>query len=407
MTSDSPFPYRLQRLSDFSGQIPPSLGNLNQLQWLDLAFNNFLCELPASIGTLSSLERLDNNLTGEIPSWICNLSSLYVLDLSDNNLSGEPLQCLGNFSGGLSVLSLQGKNFFGTTPDTFMNGSDLRMVDLSHNLLQGKIPKSLANCAVLEISDLRNNQINDTFPIWLGSLLELNILVLIQQLPCMGKLPSKYFQCWNAMKFANSSQLRYMENFLSSYFSFDFYRYFPQNDYSITMSNKGQMMTHDKIPDILKGIILSSNRFDGEIPTSIANLKGLQVISLASNNLQGHIPPCLGSLTNLESLDLSKNRLTFLEFFNATHNNLTGPIPQANQFPAFGYSSSNGNSRLCGKPLPKECASDWKIVLTGYTGRIVVGLVFGFNFSTCIVRWFPKKLGMQLKTRKRIKRHRN
>ena len=110
------------------------------------------------------------------------------------------------------------------------------------------------------------------------------------------------------MKFANSSQLRYMENFLSSYFSFDFYRYFPQNDYSITMSNEGQMMTHDKIPDILKGIILSSNRFDGEMPTSIANLKGLQVLGLASNNLQGHIPSCLGSLTNLESLDLSKNR---------------------------------------------------------------------------------------------------
>ncbi|GAY64369.1 hypothetical protein CUMW_232970 [Citrus unshiu] len=346
MTSDSPFPYRLQRLSDFSGQIPPSLGNLNQLQWLDLAFNNFLCELPASIGTLSSLERLDvfccdfsgqippslgpipalsmkirhyliskNNLTGEIPSWICNLSSLYVLDLSDNNLSGEPLQCLGNFSGGLSVLSLQGKNFFGTTPDTFMNGSDLRMVDLSHNLLQGKIPKSLANCAVLEISDLRNNQINDTFPIWLGSLLELNIL-------------------------------------------------------------------------------LSASP----------------------------------AITSKAIFHLLVTRLTFLEFFNATHNNLTGPIPQANQFPAFGYSSSNGNSRLCGKPLPKESenseppvneahiegsealfsgASDWKIVLTGYTGRIVVGLVFGFNFSTCIVRWFPKKLGMQLKTRKRIKRHRN
>ena len=52
-------------------------------------------------------------------------------------------------------------------------------------------------------------------------------------------------------------------------------------------------------------------------------------------------------------------------------------------------------------------ASDWKIVLTGYTGRIVVGLVFGFNFSTGIVRWFLKKLGMQLKTRKRIRRHRN
>ncbi|KAK9213825.1 hypothetical protein WN944_005810 [Citrus x changshan-huyou] len=170
------------------GNIPKWLLNPN------LSSNFLQGPIPAPSTKIRHYLISKNNLTGEIPSWICNLSSLYVLDLSDNNLSGELLQCLGNFSGGLSVLSLQGKTFFGTTPDTFMNGSDLRMVDLSHNPLQGKIPKSLANCAVLEISNLRNNQINDTFPIRLGSLLELNILVL-QSNNFRGEIKEPEMEC--------------------------------------------------------------------------------------------------------------------------------------------------------------------------------------------------------------------
>ena len=134
----------------------------------------------------------------------------------------------------------------------------------------------------------------------------------------------------------------------------------------------------------------------------------------------------MGNLTNLESLDLSNNKfsgripqqlaeLTFLAFFNVSDNYLTGPIPQGNQFATFDNTSFDGNSGLCGKPLSKGCesgetptnedhtegsseslfsgASDRKIILTGYAGGLVAGLVLGFNFSTGIIGWILEKLG--------------
>ncbi|GAY64363.1 hypothetical protein CUMW_232950 [Citrus unshiu] len=89
----------------------------------------------------------------------------------------------------------------------------------------------------------------------------------------------------------------------------------------------GQVMSYGKILNIFSDISLSSNRFDGEIPTSISNLKGLQILSLANNSLHGHIPSCLGNLTDLESLDLFDNYLS-------------DKIP-----PELG---------LCGRPLSKQ-----------------------------------------------------
>ncbi|KDO41016.1 hypothetical protein CISIN_1g045166mg [Citrus sinensis] len=288
----------------------------------------------------------------------------------------------------------------------------------NENTFLQRIPRSLINCSKLEFLGLGINQISDTFPSWLGTLPKLNVLILRSNIfygiieeprtSCgfsklriidlsdnrfTGKLPSNSFLCWNAMKIVNTSALRYLQDVLFPYGQVSS-NVLGTYDYSRTMNSKGRVMTYNKIPNILAGIILSNNRFDGAIPASIANLKGLQ--------FSGRIPQQLAELT-------------FLAFFNVSDNYLTGPIPQGKQFATFDNTSFDGNSGLCGKPLSKGCdsgeaptnedhtegseeslfsgASDWKIILTGYAGGLVAGLVLGFNFSTGIIGWILEKLG--------------
>ncbi|KAK8941503.1 Somatic embryogenesis receptor kinase 2 [Platanthera guangdongensis] len=77
--------------NDISGIIPSDLGNLTNLVSLDLYLNNFTGNIPDTLGKLSQLRflRLNNNsLSGQIPVSLTNISTLQVLDLSNNNLSG-------------------------------------------------------------------------------------------------------------------------------------------------------------------------------------------------------------------------------------------------------------------------------------------------------------------------------
>ncbi|KAK2648764.1 hypothetical protein Ddye_016253 [Dipteronia dyeriana] len=337
-----------------------------------------------------------------------------------------------------------------------MDGNNLKMMDLSNNQLQGKIPRSLVNCTKLEYLHLGNNQIIDIFPSWLGTLRELKILILKSnrihgvitepevnfEFPKLqvidlshnlftGELPTKHFQSWNAMKVVNGSHLSYMhdeiqpDGFYVRYASYDISNY----AYSMTISNKGIELNYGKIPNIFTSIVLSGNKFVGEIPSSIASLRGLNNLNLSHNNLEGHIPSSLGSLTALESLDLSSNILSgnipqllaeiiFLTVFNVSYNHLTGLIPQGNQFDTFDNSSYRGNPRLCGKPLSKNCetykpskkededsespfAFDWKIVLIGFSSGLIVGVVLGQEFYTRKHEWLMKIFGMQSMKRKR------
>lgn len=150
-----------------------------------------------------------NNLTGTIPPMICQMKSLQVLDISNNQLIGQIPQCLGDFSNSLLVLNLRNNRFHGNLPETFIEGSNLKTLDFSHNQIQGKIPRSLLKCKMLEILNLGNDNMNDTFPFWLESSPELQILILPGNgFHCAiwdahnnfsGKLPSQYFKTWTGM----------------------------------------------------------------------------------------------------------------------------------------------------------------------------------------------------------------
>ncbi|XP_072989231.1 LRR receptor kinase BAK1 [Typha latifolia] len=86
--------------NNISGTIPIELGNLTNLVSLDLYLNNFTGGIPSTLGNLSKLRflRLNNNsLSGRIPNSLTSITALQVLDLSNNDLSGE-VPSTGSFS---------------------------------------------------------------------------------------------------------------------------------------------------------------------------------------------------------------------------------------------------------------------------------------------------------------------
>ena len=56
---------------ELSGEIPPWLGSLSKLTYLDLSFNKLSGEIPAELGSLSKLNSLGlsyNDLSGCVPN---------------------------------------------------------------------------------------------------------------------------------------------------------------------------------------------------------------------------------------------------------------------------------------------------------------------------------------------------
>ncbi|KAL4320246.1 hypothetical protein GQ457_18G015040 [Hibiscus cannabinus] len=86
--------------NNISGTIPEDFGNLTSLVSLDLYANALIGDIPTTLGKLAKLRflRLNNNtLTGQIPRSLTAIMSLQVLDLSNNKLVGD-IPVNGSFS---------------------------------------------------------------------------------------------------------------------------------------------------------------------------------------------------------------------------------------------------------------------------------------------------------------------
>ncbi|XVF79494.1 hypothetical protein PTKIN_Ptkin14bG0227400 [Pterospermum kingtungense] len=388
-----------------------------EIQFLDLHSNFIQGDLPALPLNINFFSVSNNNLNGEISN-ICNMKSLEILDLSHNNFSGIIPQCIGSFSQSLSSLNLKMNKFHGIIPPTFATGCGLKNLNLNSNHLKGPLTRSISNCKDLEVLDLGNNKINGTFPCWIEALSELQVLVLHSnefqgsigatknpQPPpklriidlsgnnFVGSLPTGYIKNFRGMMTLDEGKaVRYMGDKNQSY------------DYSIDVVIKGLEIELVKILTIFTSIDLSSNSFEGEIPTTFGELSSLRGLNLSHNNLTGHIPLSLQNLTQLEWLDLSSNKLG-------------GQIP-SELFSTFENGSYEGNEGLCGLPLSKNCSSDeehqpppwmnsheddssklefgWKVVAIGYG----FGFIFGVAVGSVALRmgklkWFLNLLGFR------------
>ncbi|XP_037451666.1 receptor-like protein 2 [Triticum dicoccoides] len=85
--------------NNFTGVIPPQIGQLEVLGVLDFSFNKLFGQIPQSFCNLTNLQVLDlsnNNLTGDIPAALNSLHFLSAFSISNNDLQG-PIPSGGQF----------------------------------------------------------------------------------------------------------------------------------------------------------------------------------------------------------------------------------------------------------------------------------------------------------------------
>ncbi|XP_020888528.1 receptor-like protein 12 [Arabidopsis lyrata subsp. lyrata] len=416
-----------------NGQVPGWLWMLPNLEYVNLSNNTFngfqKLTKPVWQPSMSYLFGSNNNFTGNIPSFICTLRSLTVLDLSTNKFNGSIPRCLGNFSSTLQALNLRKNHLCGGFPENISRS--VKSLDVGHNQLVGKLPRSLVRISSLEVLNVESNRINDTFPFWLRSLQELQVLVLrsnafhgpIQQTGFSklriidishnhftGTLPSDFFVNWTAMFLLGENEDQSNGEYMGTSYYSD----------SMVLMNKGVAMELVRILKIYTALDFSGNKFGGEIPKSIGLLKELHVLNLSSNAFTGHIPSSMANLIELESLDVSQNKLSgeipqelgklsYLAYMNFSHNQLVGLVPGGTQFQTQPCSSFADNPGLFGPSLEKVCdihgktpqqsempepeedeeeVISWIAAAIGFIPGIAFGLTTGYILVCYKPEWF-------------------
>jgi Leucine-rich repeat (LRR) protein len=105
--------------NQFNGSLPSGLCHASELVFLVLYQNDMMGTLPSCLGNLSNLESLDlntNHFHGTLPGECCHVSELVYLVLYQNDLTGTLPSCLGSFSN-LEYLDLNTNHFHGTLPE--------------------------------------------------------------------------------------------------------------------------------------------------------------------------------------------------------------------------------------------------------------------------------------------------
>lgn len=280
------------------GFIPTKIDSLTELKVLDLSHNSGLggSVIPSEIGNLSNLEELDlgfDDLSGEIPNSIWGLNNLVKLILEQNDLTGNIPEDIENLSS-IELINLSYNELDDTLPDKFDALTNLKYLQLNNNKFSGLIPPSLGSCSLLEYLDLSSQEyIEGEIPPELLNLSNLEVLILSKN-RIEGEISSDIDDLSNLKIFL-------LDNNLIT---------------GVIPEEIGNLANLERLE-------LHNNPFSASnaIPASFGDLSNLRVLKLDYDSLSGTIPTSFGNLTNLEELTLSNNEDLDGDILNYAINN--------------------------------------------------------------------------------------
>ncbi|CAI0546277.1 unnamed protein product [Linum tenue] len=301
-------------LNDFEGlQIPEFLGEFKHLRYLNLSYASFAGLVPPHLGNLSTLHYLDiyadSGMEIENPSWLSGLSSLKHLNLGFVTIHSSDAKWLHAVNMIPSLLELychgcELQDMAVTLP--FVNFSSLSVLDLSQNLFNSSFPEWLSTLTSLTRLDLSTNSFSGSIAVDFGKFESLEDLHLSLN-NFSGPVP---------VTLGNLCYLRKL-GLASGRFSGDISGLLNSftgcQTVSLEMLNLNSNDLVGELPDSiglfknLKHLDLAYNSLWGSIPASIGNLSALEVLYLHSNKMNGSIPESFGRLSELRDLNLIAN----------------------------------------------------------------------------------------------------
>ncbi|XVE80988.1 hypothetical protein DITRI_Ditri15bG0026200 [Diplodiscus trichospermus] len=380
---------------DLTGTLPvQGLCYLKSLEELDLRKNALWGAIPSCLGNLTSLHFLDisdNQFTGNVASTpLKNLTMLQVLSLSKNQFQ-VPVSFISFANHSNLKILLSDENELVEQPiavQTWSPKFQLKVFSLSyctidkHRKLQ--LPRFLYYQYDLRYIDLSHTKFSEiTFPNWLiANNPSLKVLYMIDS-SIMGPFFSASHPNYNlkvidvsnnkmqhqippefCSLFPNLGGLFMSRNAFNSsippcfggmrslsYLDISHNQLFGGIPVELAISHSlvllrlsnnglsGKMFPTVYRSNMLKGLYLDSNNFDGDIPHFLPiSSTILTYLDLSDNHLSGRLPVWLWNYTNLFMLALSNNQfegpipkqlcnLDQLDFLDLSQNNLVGTIP--------------------------------------------------------------------------------
>ncbi|XP_044464426.1 receptor-like protein EIX1 [Mangifera indica] len=351
---------------------------------LDFSWNNLSGQLPFISFNVLLLDLSNNYISGSIKYFLCSRMNkskqMKILSLENNLLSGELPDCWMHWKN-LTVLKLNNNKFIGSLPSSMGSLSSLQSLHLRNNCFSGIIPVSFRGLTQLITLDLGENNFFGKVPRWIGERFSSLMILNLRSNKFHGHLPMKLC-CLSSLQVLDLADnnldgsipkcINDFSAMVTIYHSPSFTIRYYASHYQVAgtledaiVAVKGKLMEYNTILYLVRNIDLSNNKFTGEIPVEVTELKGLQSLNLSHNFLTGKIPENIGEMKSLESIDFSVNQLrgnipesmsslNFLGNLNLSNNHLTGKIPSGTQLQTFDASSFI-NNELCGLPLPTKC----------------------------------------------------